>query len=545
MPIKVSCKCGKKFVAKDELAGKVVKCPECGAPVRIGNPQAQPPQSAAPQKPAAPTPALADLFDEAGIGVHEHDPRPRCPGCDAPVDPSAVLCTHCGLNIQSGKRLRGVGGAAVKKGHGDGHEAAAEALLAKAEKALKAAPMTIEEPGSATWINAWLTMFALIGVAAVGFVLWLAISQVINAPEADPNATATADTTDMESIQRVFLVLIGAGTLLMFVAKILIAVHAFKTEDVLQGLLCIFIDIFTIIYAVMRWNKLQREVLMYAGGFALHILAVLLLFVNAFTFALPSSPQSLAGVVMVLLILALYLSAVLLSFTGWGWAIVVGFMEKVHHGILAILMPAYATVFSLLRRSEHPILSRIWLAALGCWVAAPTVAILTAFGLSGASGEAKTAALLVLGVTVLWQLSSIAASIFVVSGMLYAATAIYNLACGERKNRLELPGYVTSLRYGLGVTFGIWTLGWFLFPMIAGGGILFAVLIGLFMTFPQALVIGADLTDRYLESGFPRGLIISAIQAVVAVPAFVGLNALILWAILNIPMFVEIRDQFP
>lgn len=39
MPIAVACQCGKRFQAKDELAGKRVKCPGCGNPLAIPTPQ--------------------------------------------------------------------------------------------------------------------------------------------------------------------------------------------------------------------------------------------------------------------------------------------------------------------------------------------------------------------------------------------------------------------------------------------------------------------------------------------------------------------------
>jgi hypothetical protein len=39
MPIPVGCQCGKKFQAKDELAGKKVKCPGCGNVLTIPQPQ--------------------------------------------------------------------------------------------------------------------------------------------------------------------------------------------------------------------------------------------------------------------------------------------------------------------------------------------------------------------------------------------------------------------------------------------------------------------------------------------------------------------------
>lgn len=41
MAIKVSCKCGKKISAKDQLAGRQVKCPACKKPLRIPKPEAE------------------------------------------------------------------------------------------------------------------------------------------------------------------------------------------------------------------------------------------------------------------------------------------------------------------------------------------------------------------------------------------------------------------------------------------------------------------------------------------------------------------------
>ena len=61
MPIAVACNCGKKFNAKDELAGKRVKCPGCGEPIAIPSPAAaataKTPAAAGQSKPGAAGPA--------------------------------------------------------------------------------------------------------------------------------------------------------------------------------------------------------------------------------------------------------------------------------------------------------------------------------------------------------------------------------------------------------------------------------------------------------------------------------------------------------
>jgi len=46
MPVRVSCQCGTSFELKDEFAGRVVKCPQCGRPNRVpGQPVAAQPQA--------------------------------------------------------------------------------------------------------------------------------------------------------------------------------------------------------------------------------------------------------------------------------------------------------------------------------------------------------------------------------------------------------------------------------------------------------------------------------------------------------------------
>lgn len=97
MPIEVTCQCGKRLKAKDELAGRAVKCPSCQQPLQI--PARQP---AAPAAPVANS-AFADLFDDVGIS---HQTGPVCPACNAGVAAEAVICIHCGFNLETGQRLR-------------------------------------------------------------------------------------------------------------------------------------------------------------------------------------------------------------------------------------------------------------------------------------------------------------------------------------------------------------------------------------------------------------------------------------------------------
>ena len=102
MPIKVQCECGKAFSAKDELAGKTVKCPGCQKPLKItggASPAkasaAKPSSAPAPKGPAAkaapavPAGQMDDMFDDIGLKAPEAGTVP-CPGCGEPMAIAAV-----------------------------------------------------------------------------------------------------------------------------------------------------------------------------------------------------------------------------------------------------------------------------------------------------------------------------------------------------------------------------------------------------------------------------------------------------------------------
>lgn len=80
MPIAVTCKCGKSFRAKDELAGKKVLCPACKGVLTISLP-ARPPAVAAPTR-SAEDEALAVLMSDEP--VRQEKPIRRT----LPVDPA-------------------------------------------------------------------------------------------------------------------------------------------------------------------------------------------------------------------------------------------------------------------------------------------------------------------------------------------------------------------------------------------------------------------------------------------------------------------------
>jgi hypothetical protein len=90
MTIAVKCRgCQKSFRANSRFAGKTVKCPGCGDPLKIPRPVAIP----------------ADDPDESEFQA------PRCPGCRSEIVPGVLICETCGVNVRTGKSAaRAAGG---------------------------------------------------------------------------------------------------------------------------------------------------------------------------------------------------------------------------------------------------------------------------------------------------------------------------------------------------------------------------------------------------------------------------------------------------
>jgi ribosomal protein L40E len=182
MPIKVTCQCGKSFAAKDELAGKAVKCPNCQQPLRIPGGSAAPAKpaaaktaakpamaaAAAPAKPApAPLGGSDDLFAEVGLQQQALNTRP-CPGCTAPLAPDAVICIKCGYNTKLGRRMETikVGSAAGP----EGHSAMAQALLDKAAESIEEQK---EEDRKKTAEGVPVYVYAIALAAVIGFCIMM------------------------------------------------------------------------------------------------------------------------------------------------------------------------------------------------------------------------------------------------------------------------------------------------------------------------------------------------------------------------------------
>jgi hypothetical protein len=239
MPIKVACKCGQKFAAKDELAGKVVKCPKCSKPLKV--PAAS--RTSAPVAASAPGGgSLADLLDEAGLTAKQDDYQGRhCPSCNSPLAENALLCVSCGLNLETGKFIRGSVPIITKEKakQAEGHEGAAERLLTRAEHALvqeKVEQIKNVREGAPIW--AILCALVVLGTLAVSMSFM-------------PRSQA------FELSGAVCIIVCG---IVQAACGLHLLVLAFK-EDVLVGVLYLFVPFYSLYFVITRWSRCRQTFL--------------------------------------------------------------------------------------------------------------------------------------------------------------------------------------------------------------------------------------------------------------------------------------------
>ena len=133
MPIKVKCgSCSAQFKAKDELAGRRVKCPQCQNPVVIAAPPA--PVSTAPKRAANP---LLDILDEEDVQARVRGPM--CDNCGSEVKRGMVICIDCGFNLETGDQLETDADEDIET---SANMSGAEQMMRKAERDLDEGPDT-------------------------------------------------------------------------------------------------------------------------------------------------------------------------------------------------------------------------------------------------------------------------------------------------------------------------------------------------------------------------------------------------------------------
>ncbi|MDG2185297.1 MAG: hypothetical protein P8K79_06435 [Mariniblastus sp.] len=173
MAIKAQCgSCGTSFSAKDEFAGKRVKCPKCSQPMTIEQrslvagtrPTTVSLAGAAGHNP------LLDLLDEAGV---ESVPQgPICENCGADMELNAVICVGCGFNMSTGLQLETESFEDPAEAQSDEEISDADRIMAKAEREIEEMPVTAVGQnfgdGADSFLIAFVGMIGLLILVTIG-----------------------------------------------------------------------------------------------------------------------------------------------------------------------------------------------------------------------------------------------------------------------------------------------------------------------------------------------------------------------------------------
>ena len=242
MPILVKCTCGKAVNVRDDLAGKAVKCPGCGNPIKVvaaaptGQASAKATQAAPQQRAAAPKAELDDLFSQEGFDRHVAQ---VCPVCRVEMQAGAVMCTKCGYNKQTGERFEAHKTAGVDISHGEvalqkagrdlDHETELQAKMASA--------------GMPWWVMA-LILFFIVSAVSIA-VIAINVARRVDG-EGSFNAMATFLVLGFGAVQTVAL-----GLYLVIIVK------AFK-QSVKEGLLTMFVPLYVLYFVYKNFADTWR-----------------------------------------------------------------------------------------------------------------------------------------------------------------------------------------------------------------------------------------------------------------------------------------------
>ncbi len=196
MPISVVCQCGAKLNAKDELAGRSVKCPKCSQSIKIPAAGAEKPAASAaapadkaakPQptttKPKASKPAATDsiggLLDEIGVAGPPVKHDITCPKCGAGMTEGALLCIACGFNTKTGKQVASVSdGAALAKREAYFEQQTAKAnaqqakILGTGAVTASGTPVKASKPAAEFGATDWIVCFLCSGIGIIAGIVY-------------------------------------------------------------------------------------------------------------------------------------------------------------------------------------------------------------------------------------------------------------------------------------------------------------------------------------------------------------------------------------
>ena len=103
MSIAFNCTtCSKPFSVKGELAGKKIKCGNCGTLLEVPTDEAQAdPMAPAPSQTATPVAPSSDVKIDSQDGKA---PSIHCPICGTTAEPGTKLCIGCGTDLETGEQ---------------------------------------------------------------------------------------------------------------------------------------------------------------------------------------------------------------------------------------------------------------------------------------------------------------------------------------------------------------------------------------------------------------------------------------------------------
>lgn len=265
MSIKVQCEhCHANLTVNDKMAGKRGKCPKCAGVITIPAATNGGSSLAAGVSPASTSASsggwgkghvhspLDDLLDEAG--VEAASTGPTCPACHADVKPNAVLCVECGYNFTAGRQIRtqiGFDPDAADAGLSEN-----EKLMAKAEREIDDAPITVEDGEHGDGAESFLIAIGMLVVGATMLAAGIGIVYLMDRVIKEGSMSLTISLV-------ICCVLTG-------ISQIWLLICAFR-EKPLQGILVLFVPFYIYYYGFTRWTGLwiptAMLVLGTVGGF--------------------------------------------------------------------------------------------------------------------------------------------------------------------------------------------------------------------------------------------------------------------------------------
>lgn len=175
MSIKVQCtNCNAGFKAKDELAGRRVKCPKCKHAISIPKPAPKPQSVGAGYNP------LLDLLEDED--VRSVSRGPVCDNCGVEIVPGSVICIDCGYNLETGDQLETEIEADDVGYTADSSMTDAERIMAKAEREIDEMPVTGDDQdfgdGSESYVIALVAGGIGLVLICIGLIVILSMEQL-------------------------------------------------------------------------------------------------------------------------------------------------------------------------------------------------------------------------------------------------------------------------------------------------------------------------------------------------------------------------------